>query len=139
MNPKLDVDDILNLVQDHFAEQRGRLIEEENFSEDFTDKVLKNCIEFTVSFYIGSGDLVFPLIFKENSGQINVVYMSREKYFQFEITSDDKSKVYSANTIAIMNSDGKLVAGGSRTSLIGFEHYMNRPDLSLGDRKLWRH
>lgn len=136
---KLNMEDIVQLVQDHFVEERARLIENENFSEDFVDKVIKNCIEFTVTFYVSTGDFVFPLIYGENAGQANIIYMSREKYFQFEVTSEEKPRIYSANTTAAMNSEGKFVAGGARKSLIAFEHYINRPDLSLNDRKLWRH
>ena len=136
---KLNMEDIVRLVQDHFVEERSRLIDYENFSEDFADKVIKNCIEFTVTFYVSTDNFVLPLIYGENAGQANIVYMSHEKYFQFEVTSEDRPRVYSANTVAAMNSEGKFIAGGNRKSLIAFEHYMNRPDLSLNDRKLWRH
>jgi hypothetical protein len=135
---KLDVEDIVRLVQNHFVEERGRLISE-NFSEDFSDKVMKNCIEFTIVFYTSTNSLIFPIIYKENMGQVNVIYMYGEKYFQFEITSAEKPNVYSANMHGAVNSDGKLVAGGKRNSLVAFSHYMNRHDLSFGERKIWVH
>ena len=134
----LDVEDIVRLVQDHFVEERAQLISE-NFSEDFADKVMKNCIEFTITFFAATKSLIFPILYRENSGQCNIIYMHEEKYFQFEVTSEEKPNVYSANMRGAVNSDGKLVAGGKRTSLVAFSHYMNRHDLSFGDRKIWVH
>lgn len=135
----LDIDDVSALIVDHFREQRDILILEDNFSEEFADKVVANCVELMLTFYISLNKLVFPIMYKENSGQVNLIFMEAEKYFQFEITADANPTMYLANILAGPNHDGKLAASGTRKTLVAFPHYMNRPDLAHQDKKLWIH
>ena len=137
-SPKVSFEDLVVLIQDHFLEERHRLLAD-NLSEEFADKVIKNCIEFTITFYTATSSFVLPVVYKENAGQVNIIYMSDEKYFQFETTSEEKPRIVSANMLASFNSEAKLASGGDRESLVAFAHYMNRPDVAMCARKIWRH